>query len=290
MDWKIKTALASLGAFILTSCGFKSNDAPKEDDGALIRKSTEWTINPVELASGTFDTSDRWGTINHILGHEAATFIPQGEDHLPGTYREISPKGASYAVHKFIHKQGIPFEKDGKILRSVELENGNAVNPVYVDCPTAERTTVENSTEHYGNATIIRKNPKIEKSTVLAVDTNSVGIAKEEVSTLVKEYYKVKKMVTGEAEKSLQAGDKVEVFKNVRKPKNYVANPENLPGFGANQASAPKPVPGAVTVKEQAVVQKDGISPTYKNMENREKQVKIKWTFNYARSNLHVEK
>lgn len=295
MKDKIKTFVVGAVTTLLTSCGFKSNNAPKEDAGELIRNSTEWTVNPTELASGTFETMDPFESrsLAAFIKHEVAEFVPQGEKHLVGRFVEISSKGASSALHNFITNQGTPLEKDGKVLFSLEIQNGKAVNPVYVDCPTAERTTVSNNEEHYGNATVKRKNPKIEKSMVLAVDTNTIGIAKEEVSTLVKEYYKVKKMVTGEAERNLQVGDTIEVFKNVRYEKNHKVNPNDLPGFGARQGEAGSgpdhAVPGAMVVKEQAIVQKAGVSPTYKTMDDRKEQTNIKLIFNYARNNLNVK-
>lgn len=251
---KIKTFVISATTALLASCGFSGNK--KSADENLVRQSRAWTIDPRELAFGQSDTV--------LLSQEAKDFKTNWESPiiLPGG-EVINPLSASASARlsERLESDGIAIkktEKDGTyVLSGATYKDGKFSEPTYEKAPTMENIR---NVEYHKGVSIHRAGVKPTEE--LAIDVSSIGIAKEDKSSLVKSYYKVKKMVEdAKVEKTLQVGDTVKMLKLDLK--------EN-----------------GITETESAVVEKAGVSPTHKKVSRKEVKDSYKFKFNYARNNI----
>ena len=275
MKDKIKTFVVGAVTTILTSCGLgNGGEDKKAPNDEIMRPSAEWSTNPVKLALGKNDTilisEDAKSAINEYAGYNVFNnqTIWRGSYKSRGVCEKIAEESLkdsniSKRLAKSMKASGIEVKQERKdgtyVVVGAKYKDGKFSDPIYAKAPTVEN--VRNVERHEG-ATIHRTGVKPAEE--LAIDVSSIGIAKEETSTLVKEYYKVRKMIEDpKSEKSLHVGDTVNVIKAV--------NPRKSDGFGEN---------------ETAVVEKEGVSPTYKNFERETKNTTYNFRFNYARKNL----
>ncbi len=162
---------------------------------------------------------------------------------------ETDPIADTQTIKEFLEKNKIPYEKKDSVLRSVEwvyetesdlhttrVIGSKLINPIYEKAQKIRKTNIE---EHDG-VTIRRKEFK--------EIPQDVTISISEVEALdrkVEHFEKVKKMVEDKKlEQGLHKGDTVKVSKLLPLKDGSIGE------FDIRE--------------EQAVVQKDGVSPTYK--------------------------
>ncbi|MBP1532046.1 MAG: hypothetical protein ILA52_00905, partial [Alphaproteobacteria bacterium] len=133
----------TVGSFLgITSC----NNGETKSDGGMMRNSTEWTINPEQLAFGKCDTI--------LLTPEALSYARYSEDlkkyqaaMFNGSADDINKAAFKYAeetsnsenmsarLSEALKKQKIAIEKGDSLLRSVDYRDGKFSNPRYEVSP-----------------------------------------------------------------------------------------------------------------------------------------------------------
>ncbi len=248
-------ALTTIGV-ILGYCGYKQI----KGDGGISRDSKEWTVKPEQLAFGRCDT---------ILFSDAAKYYL---DHSNDKFRNIALLEASYGrllkdyemdkmsarLTKALQQQNIAVEKEDSLLRSVDYADGKFSNPVYEVNPKEEMKTT--SVESVGGVKIKRNGGK---SVMTTLDPKTIAISSEKDASYQEHFSKLRKVVEDKKiEKGLHKGDTIEYDE----AKQIVGNRLRFIG-------------------KQAIVEKDGVSPTYEEEKVKEHNV-FTLKFNYARKQV----
>ncbi|MBQ9272055.1 MAG: hypothetical protein IJ218_07310 [Alphaproteobacteria bacterium] len=249
----LKTFIIGAVTTLLTSCGVKSNDAPKDD--AKVQNPTELTvddnISPDKFMDYIADAVSRTQWKN----------ISRGETDLVQD---------TQIIKEFLKMNNIPYEKGDSVLSSADFVyetesdphttrfiGSKLINPIYEKAQKTRKTNVE----QHEDVAIRRK-----EFNEIPQEIKTISLAKVEKTAHEEHLEKVKKMVEDKKlERELHKGDTVEVRKFMPPTRN---------GTTVSQA----------IVKEQAVVQKDGVSPTYKEYDKTKNQYIMKLKFDYTYS------
>ncbi|MBR1825625.1 MAG: hypothetical protein IJ770_03465 [Alphaproteobacteria bacterium] len=248
---KLKTFVIGAVTTLLTSCGFKGNDAPRDD--AKVQNPTE---SVVENES-----------IDKVINIMADEVHKTHWESLTDITAESEAVKSSDIIKSFLEKNKIPYEKGDSVLRSVDwvletesnLEghrsNGlKLVNPVYEKAQKMKKSNIE----HHERVTIHRKEYQEQAQQIKTISLSDVTLFTKD-----EHFEKVKKMVEDKKlEQGLHKGDTVEVKKLVPPSKNSTWDLQYK--------------------TEKAVVQKDGVSPTYKEYDKTKTQRILKLKFGYT--------
>ena len=242
-------ALTAIGG-VLAYCGFNKQE---KSDGGISRESKEWTVNPKQLTLGKCDTvlfSNEDRPKNFHLGRYGdSEGIHQERD-------DDSSEKMSARLTKALQQQNIAIEKEGSLLRSVDYVDGKFSNPVYEVNPKVEVKT--SSIEKAGDVDIRRNGGN---TVITTLDPATIAISNEKDDSYEEHFYKLRKVVNDKKiEKELHKGDTIDYA-------------HELQWAGLNNF---------VLKKKQAIVEKDGVSPTYKEESTKEHNV-LKLNFNYAK-------
>ncbi|MEE6207517.1 MAG: hypothetical protein VZR95_05635 [Alphaproteobacteria bacterium] len=254
MNSKLKTALVSLGGFILTSCGMKKQ--PLEGYGSVGEGSFGTEVKADDTRQHRIE--DVLSKMSLETGEAAWRSIDTGE---------LDPVSTSNVIDKFLAQNNIEKEKGDEQLVSVDWvfdaesdsqdskpKGARLANPVY-----AKKDVILSNVENHGDVTIHRKEFKVkvpEIETICLTNVDPVNLNTEYIT-------KVKKMVEDRnIEKSLHKGDTVEITKDAFDKSGFVKK------------------------AERAVVKKDGVSPTYENAEKVEYHTAFKLHFGYTYKGL----
>lgn len=263
MNWKDKIKTFTIGALttFLTSCGFGGEN--KEKDYVTSWEETPEKIVPVPE---TETSADNKISPDKILNTMAGEISKTRWKNL--SRGEADPIADTEIIKEFLKMYNIPYEKGDSVLRSAEwvyetesnMKEGHVIgskliNPIYEKAQKTRKTNVE---EHDG-VTIRRKEHK-----EIPQEIKVITLSKVENPIIKEEHFeKVKKMVEDKKlEQGLHKGDTVE-------------NEKLLPSKDGSKWDFE-------IKKEQAVVQKDGVSPTYKDYDKTKTQYIMKLKFDYT--------
>lgn len=258
---KIKVfALTAVGG-VLAYCGFNKQE---KGDGGISRNSVEWTVNPEQLALGKCDTIlFEPEKIAEVAEYEEKddkeqahyTTIPSHiKEDISKALEKKNAKKISARLARALQQQNIVIEKEDSLLRSVDYKDGKFSNPVYEITPKEEKQA--SSIEKVGGAEIKRNGGK---TVVTTLDPSTIAISSEKEASYKEHFYKLRKVIEDRnVEKGLHKGDTVNYKQEI-----FVDGDD------------------FVIEEKQAIVEKDGISPTYKE-DNVKEHKMLKLNFNYA--------